>query len=250
MAKHLRQWNRTKYERYLSDGRGMGEGKDYKPWILVQDFSSQGTVSRVSGYKSGRVHHFLSQNELYYFYILEWSDSVLDIREQYPLHDVNLAMKLAKEAGIKYPYDRKSGFPYVLTCDFMITTKDGLKARTIKHSQELEDKRTLEKLEVERRYWGSLGIDWAIVTENEISVKKAKFIEWIYSANQIPSYLKDEKIVDTVIKKFENTSIHNIASETENQFSLEAGSGILIIKHLLFKKILRYDLKDCCVEVN
>lgn len=228
----------------------MGEGKDYKPWILVQDFSSQGTVSRVSGYKSGRVHHFLSQNELYYFYILEWSDSVLDIREQYPLHDVNLAMKLAKEAGIKYPCDRKSGFPYVLTCDFMITTKDGLKARTIKHSQELDDKRTLEKLEVERRYWESLCIDWAIVTENEISVKKAKFVEWIYSANQIPSYLKDEKIIDTVIKKFENTSIHNIASETENQFCLEAGSGILIIKYLFLKKLLSFDFEEYCVEVN
>ena len=43
MAKHLRQWDRAKYERYLSEGRGFGEGKDYKPWILVQDFSSQGT---------------------------------------------------------------------------------------------------------------------------------------------------------------------------------------------------------------
>lgn len=81
MAKHLRQWDRAKYERYLSEGRGFGEGKDYKPWILVQDFSSQGTVSRISVYKSGRIHHFMSRNELYYFYILEWSDNVLDIRE-------------------------------------------------------------------------------------------------------------------------------------------------------------------------
>lgn len=250
MAKHLHQWDRAKYERYLSEGRGFGEGKDYKPWILVQDFSSQGTVSRISGYKSGRIHHFMSRNELYYFYILEWSDNVLDIREQYPLHDINLAMKLAKDVGIKYPCDKSSGFPYVLTCDFMITTRNGLKARTIKHSQELSDKRTLEKLEVERRYWERLSVDWAIVTENEISIEKAKFIEWIYAANQIPLYLKKEKIINTVIEKFKNTSIHNIATETEKQFGLEPGSGVLIIKYLFLKKLLSFDFENYYVEIK
>ena len=85
MAKRLRSWNKNKFEQCLSIGKGLGEGSDYKPWITVQDFSSKGIVSRVYSHKTGRVHHFLSRNELYYFYILEWSDKVLDIREQYPL---------------------------------------------------------------------------------------------------------------------------------------------------------------------
>lgn len=250
MAKHLRQWNHAKYEQYLSMGRGFGEGKNYTPWILVQDFSSQGTVSRVSGYKTGRVHHFLSKNELNYFYILEWSDKVIDIREQFPMIDVELAMDIAKKAGIKYPCDRKSGFPYVLTCDFMITTTDGLKARTIKSSQELTNKRTLEKLEIERRYWETIGIDWAIVTENEISVKKAKFIEWIYDANQLPVHLKEERIINSVIENCDNTSIHKVALETDKRFGLVAGSGMCIIKYLLLNKLVNYDYENYCIGIN
>ena len=102
MPKHIRSWNKNKFEQKLSIGCGLGEGKEYKPWITIQDFSSQGMVSRVRSHKTGRVQHFLSRNELYYFYALEWSDKVLDIREQFPLLDIELAMDIAKKSGIKY----------------------------------------------------------------------------------------------------------------------------------------------------
>ena len=180
MAKRLRTWNQAKFEKYIREGRGQGAGVDYLPWITVHDFSSRGIVSRVKGIKTQRVHHFLSRNELYYFYLLEWSDNVIDIREQFPLLDIGLAVDIAKGAGVKYPYDNISDFPYVLTCDFMITTPQGFKARTIKCSSELSNKRVLEKLEIERRYWDKCGIDWRLITENEIQIPKAKYIESIY----------------------------------------------------------------------
>ena len=73
--------------------------------------------------------------------------------------DLELAVRLASEAGIRYPRDSVSNFPYVLTCDFMVRTKDGFKARTVKPSSTLNNTRTLEKLEIERRYWAEKGID-------------------------------------------------------------------------------------------
>ena len=176
MAGRRAAWNQTRYEAYLKSGRGrgrgQGEGVDYLPWISIHDFSSKGLSSRVYGHKSRRIHHFLSWNELYFFYILEWSDKVLDIREQFPLLDMELAIDVAQRAGVKYPRNNASGFPYLLTCDFMITTENGLKARTIKSISDLKNKRTLEKLEIERRYWNELGIDcyW---TRNWLSKSKA-----------------------------------------------------------------------------
>ena len=146
VAKRLRTWNQAKFDKYMQEGRGQGTGAGYLPWITIHDFSSRGIVSRIKGIKTGRVHHFLSRNELYYFYLLECSDNVLDIREQFPLLNVELAINIAGGAGIKYPYDSVSGFPYVMTCDFMVTTSAGLKARTIKMTSELEDGRTLENL--------------------------------------------------------------------------------------------------------
>lgn len=39
-----------------------GNGKDYKPWLYVQDVPSQGRSHRVYSHKTERVHHLLSNN--------------------------------------------------------------------------------------------------------------------------------------------------------------------------------------------
>lgn len=85
MAKHRRVWNESAYRKHLRAGRGQGIGASYIPWILVQDFSSKGMAARVQGAKTGRAHHLMSNLETNFFFILDWSDDVLDIREQYPL---------------------------------------------------------------------------------------------------------------------------------------------------------------------
>ena len=236
MGKRLRSWNKNKYEQYINAGRGQGEGSAYTPWITIHDFSSHGIVSRIFSYKTNRVLHFMSRNELYYFYLLEWSDKVLDIREQYPLLDVNKAINIALNAGIKYPRDNISGLPYILTCDFMITTEDGLKARTIKCTSELKNKRTLEKLEIERRYWRELGIDWQIITENEISIQKAKNIEWLYTAAKLPKHLNNRICWEIMINLVENNPIQQAADLFDKLYDYPNGSGLLLVKNLLWNK--------------
>ena len=243
MAKRMRSWNKTKYEQYLKAGRGQGEGAAYLPWICIQDFSSLGMVSRTLSYKTNRVHHFLSRNELRYFYLLEWSDKVLDIREQYPLGDVELATDVALKAGIKYPRDNISGFPYVLTCDFMITTPNGFKARTIKCSLELQNKRTLEKLEIERRYWQELGIDWRVVTEHEIPAQKARNIEWLHTAATLPAYLANRRLQEEILYHVEyGISIPQVIMSFDEQHAFPKGSGLHLVKYLLWSKKLTYEM--------
>ena len=60
MAKPRTKWSESTYERYLKEGRGQGEGADYKPWLTIHSFASKGTVSRIPGRKTGRIHHLLS----------------------------------------------------------------------------------------------------------------------------------------------------------------------------------------------
>lgn len=58
MAKRTRIWNEAKYRKYLAEGRGQGELMEYKPWVQIQDFPSEGIVSR-KGCTTGRIfqHH-------------------------------------------------------------------------------------------------------------------------------------------------------------------------------------------------
>ena len=100
-----------------------------------------------------RLHHFLSNLELSQFHIFEWSDVVIDIREQFPLLDRELAMGIAERIKVRYPLNIKSRTPMVLTTDFMITTIiNGRKkyiARTVKPAILLKKLRTIEKFEIE-----------------------------------------------------------------------------------------------------
>lgn len=236
MGSRNRKWDEVRYHQYLKEGRGQGVGPEYKPWIKVYDFPSNGTVCRIHGQKTGRIHHFMSTNELRYFFLLEWSEQILDIREQYPLADVEQALRIAQEADIGYPKDRISGFPYILTSDFMITTSSGHLIRTIKMSDELQNIRTIEKLEIERRYWKLRGIDWKVVTEKEIPVQKAKNIEWIYTSRppDVDHHLLKGAIQE-MLRLYDSTTIPvaRITSLLEKKYSLPIGAGLSIYKHLL-----------------
>lgn len=253
MAKHVRTWNEAKYQRYLKEGRGQGDLSQYVPWVQIQDFPSKGIVSRVKGNTTGRVHHLMSNLELYYFLILDWSDKTIDIREQYPLSDLADAISIADAMEIRYPYDNSSGFPYVLTTDFLITTKSGMMARAIKPSSELKKKRVREKLEIERRYWDKRNIDWKLVTEFEIPRTKARNIEWLLTGKAAHEMIPDDDILNQAERAFcelyENSSrsISMIIDMIEKDFQLEPGSGMSLYKKLVIDKKIRLDMNQ---EIN
>jgi hypothetical protein len=158
------EWTEAKFKKYLKEGRGKGTGKDYLPWLKTYNVPSHGKRARDPGWKTRRLHHVMSDHETNYLYLLEWSDLVIDIREQYPLLELEAAQAIASDMGVEYPTDNDSKFPIVLTTDFMITVRDGERtfdiARTVKPSEELDKTRVIEKFGIERRYWAAKGIDW------------------------------------------------------------------------------------------
>lgn len=250
MSKHMQTWNKLKYEKYIKEGRGMGEGSDYIPWIKIYDFSSKGTISRVLGWKSHRVHHLMSNNELMYFYQLEWNDNVNDIREQFPLSDLSKTVEIARGMGVKHPTDSQSGYPYVLTTDFLITTDSGVYARTVKTVKELQNDRVIEKLEIERRYWTEMGVDWRIVTEKNISVQKARNIEWVHNSLTLPKIEGDAQktlsALEEIVFMFETTpnSVYSICTDVDNFYGFEAGMGLRLFKFLVANKKIYIDMEE------
>lgn len=156
-------------EKYIKERRGIGILEDYKPWLDIRSFPSNGRVTRVNGIKTGRMHTLMSDLELKYFYILEWLDNVVDIREQFPLLDTDMTFDIANKKRIKHPINPIDKTLNVFTTDFMITKKiednEILVARTIKYAKDLDKPRTIELFEIEKEYWERKGIDWGIVTE-------------------------------------------------------------------------------------
>lgn len=255
MSKRKNNWDANKLNRWIKEGRGQGEGENYKPWIVIQDFPSMGRATRVFGWTTNRIHHFFSDTQLKYFYLLDWDERVVDIREHYALLDLETVLSDTSDLRLNKFIDKKSKESYVLTTTFLITLinnagEKNFVARSIKYASELNKISTIEKLEIERRYWKVRDIDWGIVTNKDINSARAKNIEWLHTTLNFNDYngiSQDEfmGLLDGLLYRFYDSkgSIKKIISGFEKDYSLDAGTGLLLFKHLIAGKriILDFD---------
>ena len=99
-------------------------------------------------------------------------------------------------------------------------------------------------MEIERRYWKKKSVDWAIVTEHEISIQKAKNIEWLHTSAKIPPDLHHELYEHTVFEYIGLYPINLVAALIDKKFNLQPGSGMLIVKNMLWHKSIEIDMNQ------
>ena len=56
-------------------GIGQGHGENYIPYLRVGDFGSKGRTHRILSL-DGRIHHFFSDLERDFYYMLLWKDKL------------------------------------------------------------------------------------------------------------------------------------------------------------------------------
>jgi hypothetical protein len=242
MSKRSNSWNEDKIARYHAEGRGKGELASYKPWLTIQNVPSSGRVHRFKGWKTDRIHHFLSDLERDYCYLLDWAEDVIDVREQFPLNREK-TIQISEEKQINHSVDSTTQTPIVMTTDFLITLRrdNEIKylARTIKPSGELNDKRVIAKFEIERQYWNDAGVDWGIVTDIDLPREVCKNIGWVHRSYDLEDI--DENLSIMVYEYLNNssTSIVSTLSAFDKDLSYEQGTSLSLFKYLIaHKKIL------------
>jgi len=230
-------------ENKLKKGIGQGHGKDYKPWLTVRDVPSQGLSTRIHGWKTGRVHHFLSLNELHCYYTFEWAKDVIDIREQYPL-DLDQTLDIASRLNVKHPSQPKSDEPIVMTTDFLLDIQSGSEVRNIaisvKPADDLSSIRVQAKQSIEYLYWTEKRVPWYIITELEIPKILAKNVEWIHTARWIEdspglsiTLIRQIEPVLYELIMFGQVSPAESALATDSKLGLNPGSCLWIIRYLI-----------------
>jgi len=245
------------FKRALKGKYGLGIGKGYKPWLRVQDVKSKGNKSIIWGLKTGREHHMLSSIESQFFYLAEFSDSVIDIREQYPLLPINLSQKIAASIGINHPEIPETRCPIIMTTDFLLTLKPydnndvTYQAVAIKPEEGI-DKRTAEKLDIERIWWELLGIDFKFYTGNEITRAQSKNIKWATSPRRTGfgdfSFNQKEWVLSTLeARKY---LLKDICSNISLGLNISPNDALLLVKSLIAEKQIRVDLSYSIAEIG
>ncbi|MBW4485316.1 MAG: TnsA endonuclease N-terminal domain-containing protein [Tildeniella torsiva UHER 1998/13D] len=186
----------------------------------------------------------MSNLETGYFYILEWSQSIIDIREQYPLLPLEETQEIAEQCGFPHPTDPATKQPVVMTTDFLINLKrkdhEIEHARAIKPASELQSQRTLEKLEIERLYWKRREVDWGIVTEKEIPKTLIENLKWIHPFYKQGELAPLNQADITRINQFLRPKITerklpltDITNACDDRLGLEPGTSLSVVRHLI-----------------
>jgi hypothetical protein len=131
-----------------------------------------------------------------------------------------------------------------MTTDFFITVPRSIEvieqARTLKTAKDLQSERTLEKLEIERRYWHNRNIDWGIVTEQEIPQALAKNVDWLHAFFRIEDL---SPLSETEIRRIAtaltlrmaqgNVVLTDLTAECDDKLGLEPGTALSVSRHLI-----------------
>lgn len=234
-------------DRRVKEGRGQGQGPEYKPFIYTRDVSSLGRSHRLPGTKTQRLHHLLSDLELAIFLTLDRSSHVRDIREQYPMR-VEDTLRIAEKYGL--PHARYQGIPQILTSDFLVDFADPQRptvAIQAKYSADLQKPNVVERLELERRYWQEKGVPWFIVTEREVSREAFANIQWLYPAQAEDSLDESQlaQYLQQFLQEFDRSperKLTDISQGLDIAYQLEAGQSLYWLRQLLARRYFLFDL--------
>lgn len=245
------KWTEEKIAERAKAGYGLGQLDTYKPWLTVQDLSSQGRSRRVFGHKTQRMHAVFSDIEYRILVACEWSPQVIDIREQYPL-DRALTQSIAQTLGIKHPYYPGTHVPTVMTADFLLTcaSSDGKQhfiALNAKATEEAEDETSLCKLEIQRSYFEQQSIPHHIIFSTSIPTQKINNYAWIMNARLKPQEVEPSpgyfthlmmRMKQGLLHQLPDSSLKDYCAEFDGLHGADPGTGLRVAKLLMLDRIL------------
>lgn len=247
-------------KRHISKGLGSGAGASYQPWLRVQDVPSHGHSRKVHGVKIDRIHHLLSNLEYASFLVSEFSEDVVDIREQFPLLPSANVQTIANTLCIRYPNYPKSSLPLVMTTDLLLTVREPggthrSVAYSVKYTKDLNDIRTVEKLEIEKEFWNAQGVDWSIVTEEQFTIDEVNNISMLRKFALAPTALTKPDLVEEFLDRLEQCegygwttaeALRKIASKTHITYK----DAKHLYLHLIWSKRIKIDLLSVPIQAK
>jgi hypothetical protein len=254
-------WTEELIAERVKNGRGRGEGEHYLPWLYVQEFSSRGTQTRIPCMKFNRTIHTFSYLERALFLWTEFQPSFRGYKEQFA-QDRGTTLGAAKMLGIRHPRYPRTGVPVVMTIDAVVTTRgqdgqDRLAGWDVKPERQLKKARVLEKLSLHKAYAGHVGMPHYLFTENSIHRNTIRNIDWIRMALQKDGELemaaglftwRQEAMLEQLAASRTTPSISQFCAQYDGANGLERGTGIRVMKLLLWAHRVQVNLKSQWIE--
>ena len=229
--------------------------------LKVTTFSSKGRVTRIFSYKTNRIHHLQSDNQLNVFLLLEWNDEVINIEENVELNDLEENLDNIEELRLDKFKDKETEKVYQLHTNFLITTldkkgKEEQIALSVKSISELERNIVIEKMEIERRYWRSKGIKFFVVTNKEINKQVINNIKWVREVGVSEAirrngnkeeFKENQKLKELLyyfLQKNKSEILEKVLKIFDFEKSLKEGTALYLFRYLIWSKEISINMES------
>lgn len=219
--------------------------------LKVTTFSSKGRATRIYSYKTKKIHHLQSDNQLRFFLILEWSNKVKDIQQNIELKDLEATIDNIENLRLDKFSDKETGGLYQLHTNFLVTIKRNFVeeqiAVSVKSLSELERKTVIEKMEIERRYWKVKGVRFHVITEKEINKQLVENIKWVREAFIDKSIENKEVLKEKLyyfLQEYKEKRIMDALNNFDEEAKLKEGTALFILRYLIAVKEVEINMKE------
>lgn len=253
-------------------GHGIGHGKGYLPWLTLRRKNPSPVSNQVPSWMPplGRGAHYFSRGEYHTALLLLWL-GVRDLREQFPLWpiphphpldgtpgvpDVNRPwapglLDLAREAGIDHGYEIGTRLPYVASLDLLATVVlpsgcklVGFSSKPITNANDEIKWRTLERLELERRYAARIGCTYFVSSSALIPLLTAGQLEWWLDASTLhcaPHLITHVVPFAQLINACLQLPVNEAVIDTARKLQLTTDEAWLLFRHCAWTQSIDID---------
>jgi len=257
MARRILNYTAETRQRWLSEGRGQGDGKNYKGWLTTHDVNAPVSYkSRLIDRCHMRLCHLLSSIEERGFLYFDYCRSTLALYDQYRL-DLDETIAIAKQLGIEHPRVPGTREYWDMTTDLVcinhVDNEKIMLPRSCKMAKDLGDWNNIEHAEIERVYWRRRNRTLKFITEEDRCIPNvlANNLQILKSLR----FLQDEVLpyegfVDEMRERMQHElarrshgcSLTDFSHAFDVANSLEPGRSLRLALHFIYQHALIADL--------
>ena len=262
----------AKLYRSIRAGFGTGHGIEYVPWLRLRRKNSSPESNQVVARLPilNRVAHFFSRGEYHTALLLLWL-GVADLREQYPIWPIahphpligatgadgwslgfsRGLLSIAQEAGINHGYEIGRRLLYIATLDLLVTVKiRNAITLAIFSSKPIDDPdaevrwRTLERLELERRYAKEISASYHVSSSSLVPILLAGQLEWWLDCASLaltPSLIQFAEPFAAQVMCRSNDSIVEAVSAAAKRLKIDLDNAWLLFRHCAWTQTIDID---------
>lgn len=200
-------------------GLGVGAGPDYKSWRNIDNTGTTGTAVVVHGIRVDRRYEILDERARTYFFLLEREESIVDIREKWPILDIDRTLELAAKFEVRHPL--RDIAPEPLCIDFLLkeALRSGFAYRAtilINSIKKIDDRRQ-RLLRVQQQWCQEHAIDWTLVDTSSLDktvLDSLRFIRSWHRHRLVPNQERADSFARTFLHGYERNVVLQVLVET------------------------------------